>query len=196
MNQNTNILIQAVGNITQQLTNLQNLPALNAGQLNAIQNTQHQMQNTQHQMQTTQRQMQRQMQTTQHQMQINQRQMQTQLRRIQNSINNFTNNVRVMYVFFDYLVTFTKITTFPYSRDAQSLARTRNSSVQSVREAITPLPNANNQMPNNFPRNTLELLRLTGQYINLNCLSVISFTKLIFFIIHYNSIKYTRSMFF
>lgn len=189
MNQNTNILIQAVGNIAQQLTNLQNLPALNAGQLNAIQNTQHQMQ-------TTQRQMQRQMQTTQHQMQTNQRQMQTQLRRIQNSINNFTNNVRVMYVFFDYLVTFTKITTFPYSRDAQSLARTRNSSVQSVREAITPLPNANNQIPNNFPRNTLELLRLTGQYINLNCLSVISFTKLIFFIIHYNSIKYTRSMFF
>ncbi|PKY49491.1 hypothetical protein RhiirA4_405510 [Rhizophagus irregularis] len=100
-------------------------------------------------MQTTQRQMQRQMQTTQHQMQTNQRQMQTQLRRIQNSINNFTNNVRVI--------------------DAQSLARTRNSSVQSVREAITPLPNANNQMPNNFPRNTLELLRLTGQYINLNC---------------------------
>ncbi|CAB5365666.1 unnamed protein product [Rhizophagus irregularis] len=147
LNQNTNILIQAVGNITQQLTNLQNLPALNAGQLNAIQNTQHQMQNTQHQMQTTQRQMQRQMQTTQHQMQINQRQMQTQLRRIQNSINNFTNNVRVI--------------------DAQSLARTRNSSVQSVREAITPLPNANNQMPNNFPRNTLELLRLTVHKIDV-----------------------------
>ncbi|POG82850.1 hypothetical protein GLOIN_2v1494318 [Rhizophagus irregularis DAOM 181602=DAOM 197198] len=72
-----------------------------------------------------------------------------------------------MYVFFDYLVTFTKITTFPYSRDAQSLARTRNSSVQSVREAITPLPNANNQMPNNFPRNTLELLRLTVHKIDV-----------------------------
>ncbi|PKK65837.1 hypothetical protein RhiirC2_754496, partial [Rhizophagus irregularis] len=68
---------------------------------------------------------------------------------------------------FYYLVTFTKITTFPYSRDAQSLARTRNSSVQSVREAITPLPNANNQTPNNFPRNTLELLRLTVHKIDV-----------------------------
>lgn len=68
LTRNSNALVQAVGNITQQLNNLQNLLVLNVAQLNNIQN--------------------------------NQQQMQAQLTRIQNSINNMTNNVQALYVFF------------------------------------------------------------------------------------------------
>jgi hypothetical protein len=97
---NSNALIQAVGNITQQLTNLQNLPAINLATFNNLRNNH---QRTQAQILR----LQQQVQNNQNNQQNSQQQLRVQLRRMQNSINNMNVNVQAQYVLFNYLSSFT-----------------------------------------------------------------------------------------